>query len=205
MTEGMIGRINGRSVPIANPGERKVLNTDGTYTASPFNSGLSTIPFNGAAGSTPLPVAGGVGDWLRSQIVGVDVARRLALEVAYDADAATTTGFVQLMLLASSAFDTPLPGDDTWFALPASDGSITAGVTTGVLPTGTKFTKTATFGVQVFNALICKVGPVTANSDKERVRIPFDVTDARWAMVLAREGGDATHPGKLSLAFVGTT
>jgi hypothetical protein len=204
MPEGLFGFTNGGRPPIANPGQRRILNTDGSYSSSPFNSGKPDTPFNGPAGTSSLPVAGGVGDWLRSEILAVVPCRRLTVEVAYNAHASTTTGFVQVMALLSSYHGAaaPLATDDVWFAEPASDGSLAVGATTGVMPSGSSFTKTFTYGVQTVVPLIVKVGPATTNSDKGRVRIPFDVTDARWFMLLAREAGDATNPGNLSIGVV---
>lgn len=199
MPEGLIGPGNGGRPPIANPGQGRALFADGTYGSSPFN--VKALFSAGA-----LPVAGGVGDWLRSEILSIVQARRIALEVSYDA-AATTTGFAQLRVLTSSYQGdvAPVASDDVWFDAAASDGSISSGATAGAVPTGALWTAGFAYGQQTFQPMIAKVGPSTTNSAKARMKLSFDVADARWFMLLAREGGDPTHPGTLGIRVVAST
>lgn len=202
MAEGMIGRINGRVVPVANPGERKILLVDGTGPA-PFNVPTTPTPFSGLAGTDVLPASG---QWLRSVILNVDVARRLAIEVAYNGHASGTAGYAQIIPLLSSALDLPLAGDDVWFAPGDTDGSLTLGaLAAGTMPTGSDFTLDASWGIKQLSPLVIKAGLATAASAKSRIVVPIDVTAARWVQFLAREIGDTTNRGILNLAVVGTT
>lgn len=195
MTQSHIGPMEHASTPIASAGIRNVLKT------------AAGAPFSGAAGTTVLPASGA---WTQSEVVPVRHLRRLVVEVFYNAHASTTTGYPQLLAMLSSAppdSTTGLPpavGDDVWALTAVTDGVVTsAALTAGTIGTGSDFTVTAEFGATDYHEQVINVKKALANSDKIRARLSFDVTDALWFMVQAREIGDTTNRGILNLAIVG--
>lgn len=187
------------STPLAANGERQVLLTQ------------AGVPFSGSAGTTILPAAGA---WTASQVMPCDKQRRICLELAYDANAATTAGAAEVLVLLSKQKikvdsngvpttnnGTPLITDDVWFLPMVANPTITfAPLAAGTLQ-GSGFTRTQTFAKVTYAPLVIEVAPVTANSDKGRHVIDIDATGSFWWYLQAREIGDTTNRGILNIAW----
>lgn len=195
MAQSIEGPMEHASTPIASAGVRNVLRT------------AAFAPFSGAAGTTVLPASGA---WTQSEVIAVRHLRRLVVEVFYNAHGSTTTGYPQLLAMLSSVAPDPTTGlgpavgDDVWGLTAVSDGVVTAGaLAAGTIGTGSDFTVSASFGACDYREQVINCKAALANSDKLRMRLSFDVTDALWFMLQAREIGDTTNRGILNLAIVG--
>lgn len=192
MTQSIAGLIDKASVPLPATGDRRTL-----LTAAGASFGAGVLPASGA--------------WTQSEVVPVQQLRRLVIEVAYNANASTTAGYPQLLLMLSSQANAevagapwPLVGDDVWFLTGVTDGAVTAAaLAAGAIGTGSDFTVTAEFGATDYHEQVVNVKKALANSDKIRMRLSVDVTDAKWFMLQAREIGDTTNRGTLTLSIVG--
>lgn len=196
MSDSIFGLIDKASVPLAATGDRRVLNT------------AAGVPFSGANGTTVLPASGA---WTQSEVVAVQPLRRLVVEVSYNANESTTTGYPQIIVALSSQANAgvvgapaPAVGDDVWFVPGITDGSVTAGaLTAGTIGSGSDYTVTASWGAVDYRMMVINAKAALANSDKIRMRFSVDVTDAKWFMLQAREIGDTTNRGILNLSIVG--
>lgn len=188
------------STPLAANGERQVLLTQ------------AGVPFSGAAGTTVLPASGA---WTASQVQPCDKQRRICLELAYDANASSTTGAAEVLVLLSkqklkvdasgvpqNGDGKPLYTDDVWFfpSVPSSSTTLAA-LASGTLAASSTFTRTQSFQKVTYGPLAIEVAPITANSDKARVVIDIDATGSFWWYLQARELGDQTNRGILNIAW----
>lgn len=195
-SESIFGKVDRAAVPIAATGDRSVLLT------------AAGVPFSGAAGTTVLPASGA---WTQSEVRSVLPARRLVVEVAYNAHASTTAGYPQIIVMLSSVAasgvdGSPFPaiGDDVWFIPGVTDGVVTsAALTAGAIGAGSDYTVTAEWGAVDYHEMVVNCKKALANSDKIRMRFSVDVTDAKFFALQAREIGDTTNRGILNLAIVG--
>lgn len=198
MSNSHFGPVERGATPVASSGNRTTLNTQ------------AGVPFSGAAGSTVLPASGA---WTASEVIAVGPLRRLTLEISYNASAATTTGYAQIIPILSEQNKgattdltpvKPLFSDDVWFIPGVTDGSVTAGaLAAGTIAASSTFTISGTFGQVQYNPLVIKVSPATANSAIIRVKVDIDVTSATWFYLQAREAGDATNRGILNISVSG--
>ncbi len=195
MTKGIAGKVE-HGTPVASVGVSTVLLT------------AAGAPFSGAAGPTVLPASGA---WTQSEILPVTQLRRLVVEVSYNAHSATTAGYPQIMVMlscygpsAETSADAPAIGDDVWFLPGITDGAVTAGaLAAGTIGAGSDYTVTAEWGAVDYHEMVVNCKKALATSDKIRMRLAFDVTDARWFALQAREIGDTTNRGILNLSVVG--
>lgn len=182
-------------------------NTDKSFKGSPLKAS-TPIPQPGYRVSllTAADAAWGAMTtaWVQSQILDVRALRRLALEVAYDGAAGSTTGAPQILPMLCSREVLPAIGDDVWFIPGVTDGVVTAAaLAAGAIGAGSDFTITQSWGKVIYRPIALQVGAMLAASDKIRCVIDIDVTHASWFALQAREGIDGANPGTLTLAVVG--
>lgn len=185
------GSVEDGATPLAANGEHQVLWTQ------------AGVPFSGTAGTVVLPASGA---WTASQVMPCDKQRRICLEFAYNANASSTTGAAEvLVLLCKQKLNTagdgpPLYTDDVWFFPAVASSTITAAaLAAGTLAASSTFTRTQTFQKVTYGPLAIEIAPVTANSDKARLVLDLDATGSFWWYLQAREIGDATNRGILNI------
>lgn len=186
------------------------------FPAPPKSDGVPTLAvgtelfvLGSRATSAGLPITtvatAASGALVSAGIVNVSTCRELALFVAYDAHASTTTGRPSVLVLGSPVIAEPAATDDVWYTLCSTDGSITERVLDGALPASMDFTATPTWGVVTLTRLNLAPLAVSANSDKRRDWFPgIKVGAARWIQILYGEMGDETNKGSLAISLVGT-
>lgn len=185
--------LNG-STPMAANGEHQILKTQ------------AGVPFSGTNGTTVLPASGA---WTASQVQPADKQRRVSLEIGYLANASSTTGAAEIIVMlsrqildASTGTVAPAFSDDVWYVPLVTDGAVTAGaLTAGILAAGSTFTGTMSFNKVTYRPLAIEVSAATANSAVLRAVLDFDVTGSTWWCVQAREIGDTTNRGVLNLGW----
>jgi hypothetical protein len=139
------------------------------------------------------------GAWTRSDIVSVEGARRVVLEIDYDP--AGTSGYPVIVPLVSNTVAAPAAGDDSWFQMPVWDGSVTAGALTGTLPTGADYTLSQPQGVAITYGLAVRLSAAAGATDEFRQALVLDVTPYRWFHFIVAEVGATGTPGTLSALY----
>ena len=180
-----------------------------TTGASTLSAGQAIEALTGAAPRARATVSASIfasaalaasGAWSRSSIVDVAAARKLTLLLDYDP--AAVAGAPHLILLGACTADAPAAGDDSWFMLTATDGSITAAVSTGTVPTGADYTVVQVMGTATLQQMIYKLAAATNAADEIRAAVTIDVTPFRWFHFIAAEVGVTGTPGTLVGSYV---
>lgn len=122
--------------------------------------------------------------------------RTITLLVAYDSAAAG--GYPVIIPLGSCASSQPAAGDDSWFVLPASDGTWTNTVLAGAVPSGADWTQNPGMGLSEVRCLAIKpmAGAVGAG-DEVRIAITLNVAPFRYFQFAVAEVGATGTPGAL--------
>lgn len=120
--------------------------------------------------------------------------RTITLFLAYDAAAAG--GYPVIIPLGSCASSQPAAGDDSWFTLPASDGTWTNTVLAGAVPSGADWTQNPGMGLSEVRGVAVKpmAGAVGA-SDEVRIAITLNVAAFRYFQFAIAEVGNTGTPG----------
>lgn len=159
----------------------------------------AAVSKRGTAAIFPSAALASSGAWTRSSIVNVANARKIVLEIDYDAAAAS--GYPIILPLVSNADDQPAADADSWFQMSVWDGSITAGALTGTLATGSDFTLAANQGVCISHGLAVRLAASSGASDEHRIAIPLDVSAFKWFHFQAAEVGATGSPGTLAVLY----
>src|SRR3990167_4165548 len=108
-------------------------------------------------------------------------ARGLSLMIDYDAHASATSGRPGLIIVGSASETAPASGDDDWFVLTATDGSLTSTALGGAVPTGADYTATPNWGLALYEKLLIVPRASSAGTDEYRLALPpINVTPWRW-------------------------
>lgn len=143
--------------------------------------------------------------WVATRVISVAGVRRVALLCAYNAHASASAARAQIRVMLSNELDTdgsnPDVADDVWYEPVIVDASPTATVLTGTKETGATMTPASSeHAVVVARPLAITLGDTTdAGTDRYRLRIVVDVTDAQFLYVAAKELGDTTNLGTLGI------
>lgn len=148
------------------------------------------------------------GTWILTEIVNVKKARKLRVDIQYDANAATTTGspLVRVWTCAQALGATtsaPLSTDDVWSGPLITDGTVTATAVAGTKAAGLVEAHGPLQGLQVHRELTLQVPAVVANSAKLRCHVVLNVETDSFIMFEVAEGGDVTNRGSLRLYVTG--
>lgn len=120
-------------------------------------------------------------NWLYSSILTIGMARYITLYVKIDGAGGVAAQDVRIVPFVSSAAVVPASGDDSWYALPYSDGAVTAeALVGGTVPAGADWTKTPEFGSQTLRPFQIKGEVLDNSTDKVRIAIPLDVSRFKW-------------------------
>lgn len=141
------------------------------------------------------------GAYTRSSIISVDAARFISLQCDYDPHASSTAGYPMIVPLVSNADDEPAAGDDSWFQMPITDGTLTAGTLAGAVPSGADYTLAQDQGVVTVYGLAVRLAASQANTNEYRQAVDLDVTRYRWFHFIVGEVGDTTNPGTFSALY----
>lgn len=170
--------------------------TDAKFTPTSPQGGVDTLFASAALAASNA--------WTRSSIVSVDGARRITLFIDYDAAAAS--GYPTIIPLGSCGTTTsstaePAAGDDSWFQLSTTDGSVTSAVLAGTLATGSDFTVTQPQGNSIAYPLAIRLTAATGATDEYRQAITLDVGPLKWFHVQIQETGATANPGTVSVLY----
>lgn len=170
--------------------------TDAKFTPTSPQGGLATLFTEAALAASNA--------WTRSDIVSVDGARRLTMLIDYNPAAAS--GYPTIIVLGSvgsltDGVTTPAAGDDVWFQLSTTDGSVTSAVLAGTLATGSDFTVTQPQGNAIAYPLAIRLTAVTNATDEVRQAVTVDVGPFKWIHIQAQETGATANPGTLGVYY----
>jgi hypothetical protein len=162
--------------------------------------------------ATPVAAAGPVGtlfteaalaasgDWTRGTgVLDVQNCRSLALFCKYNP--AAIGGYPHIVLLVSNAQDAPAVGDDSWYALPMTDGTMTEVTLDTGLPSGADFTAAPGWGEVLVRGLVLRPDAADAASDEIRQAIEVRVAPYRWVQLMVAEKGVTASPGTLQVLY----
>lgn len=140
--------------------------------------------------------------WVESQIVSVMNARRATLYIKYDAVTSASNARAQFVVCVSGVKTAPLIGGDSWYSPAVIDAVATDAVLTGTVPSGFDQTITPEFRNYAVGPASFTTIAVDNATDKIRIALPFDVTGAKWMVLIAKELGDTSHPGLFAVDYV---
>lgn len=141
------------------------------------------------------------GAFTASSIISVDQARRLTLWVSYTMNASATAGYPQILVAQTAQETLPLTTDDVWYHSQVNDGSVSATLLTGSMPSSVDATIAPEWGSLTLRPVVYRLEGGDASTDKIRLKIPVDVQDARWCFLLYAEEGDSTNPGTFAASY----
>jgi hypothetical protein len=120
--------------------------------------------------------------------------RIITLLVAYDSAAAG--GYPVIIPLGSCATSQPAAGDDSWFILPASDGTWTNTVLAGAVPSGADWTQNPGMGLSEVRGIAIKpMAAAVGTSDEVRIAITLNIAPFRYFQFAIAEVGNTGSPG----------
>jgi hypothetical protein len=141
--------------------------------------------------------------FVESTIINVSEARRATLYFAYDGVTSESSSRAQFIVMASDQSLVggvhPVIGDDVWYSPPTIDAVATDGALSGSMPSGFDATITPTWRNYAVGPTSFSTQALSAAADKQRFYLAFDMTGAKWLVVIAKELGDTAHPGKLTI------
>lgn len=122
--------------------------------------------------------------------------RTITLLVSYDSAAAG--GYPVIIPLGSCASSSPAAGDDSWFTLPASDGTWTNTVLAGAVPSGADWTQNPGLGLsEVRGTAIKPMAAAVGTGDELRIAIVINVAPFRYFQFAIAEVGNTGNPGSV--------
>lgn len=141
--------------------------------------------------------------WSRSSIVSADGQRKMTLFIDYNPAAAG--GYPTIIVLGSTGTtsdpnSTPGGGDDVWWQLSTTDGSVTSAVLAGTLATGSDFTVAQPQGNAIAYPLAIRLTAATNATDEYRQAVTIDVGPYKWIHIQAQETS-AGSPGTLGVYY----
>lgn len=115
-----------------------------------------------------------------SDVVDVREAREVTLLI--DINAGSDGNIVSILPFGSVANE-PAVGDDSWFSLPVSDGTVTAATLGQTLHTGADMTNQPEWGTTAVYPMRAKLPTSDAATDELRIAVPLHVGWCRWFFV----------------------
>lgn len=164
-----------------------------THATSPIATpGPLTAMWSTAGAEKALAASGAYS--FSDVIVPCAEERTITLLVSYDAAAAG--GYPVIIPLGSCASTQPAAGDDSWFVLPASDGTWTNTVLSGAVPTGADWTQNPGMGLAEVRCIAIKpMAAAVGTGDELRIAITLNVAPFRYFQFAIAEVGATGSPG----------
>lgn len=197
----------------------KLANPNGLHPAAPIpalgqryqmlvSSGSSGVG-SGSLGANTLPAFSGT--FLQSETIDCVAWDAALLEIQYNGNASSTTGFPWIIPLGSTVpqqststqASPPLLTDDVWTQFPVTDGAVTPTFITGSLGYGSGSSAGSAHGVQKVYGLVIQPESVVSGSTKIRMSVNLKTRAYRFLSFAVAEKGDTTNPGKLDIWITG--
>ena len=140
-------------------------------------------------------------NWVATDVVSIQQARRLTLYCAYAANAAGTGNRAQIRVMASAEYTstgaTPAVSADVWYTPSLVDATPTTTDLTGTKETGATLVNLTNYSVIVARPMAITLGDAAdAGTDVQRYALTFDVGPYHFFYLAAKELGD-TDSGQL--------
>lgn len=141
------------------------------------------------------------GAYTASGLVDLEEARTCTLLLEYAPGA--VGGFAYAIPLVSALETAPAITADSWYALPAWDGSVSSAVLAGAFPSNVDITKQPEWGIPQYRHMAIKIGDAgDATTDRYRLVAPLDVAPFRHLAILYAEVGVTATPGTFAANYV---
>ncbi len=142
------------------------------------------------------------GAYAATSVIKVEGYRLIILEINNDCAAAAGYPVLIPRLSSRAGATAPAFGDDVWQCVGVTDGAPVATLFTGTRVTGVDYTGAPEFGVLTFRPLAIRTEAHDAGTNEIRMRVPIDVTGARWFSIEYAEVGTTGTPSAVGIDYV---